>query len=72
MMTVGRKQIPLFGRFIACINTYLHAKLKKMICQGKCVKLTSNQVCLSKPLKIDPQKRWEMELSSNLKYLQLL
>ena len=29
MMTVGRKHIYLVDLFIACINTYLHAKFKK-------------------------------------------
>ena len=38
LRATGRKRIFLFGRFIACINTYLHAKFK------------NNQVCkIDKP-----------------------
>ena len=30
------KRISLFGRFIACINTYLYAKLKNNLLGGVC------------------------------------
>ena len=33
---VGSKRIFLFGRFIACINTYLHAKFKNNLSGEVC------------------------------------
>ena len=46
----------LFGRFIASINAYLHAKFKNNL-SGEVCKLTNHQVCLSKPLKISPPEK---------------
>ena len=37
----------------------------KIICQGKCVKLTNHQVCLSKPLKILPPEKMEIRNTCN-------
>ena len=34
LRAVGRKPIFLFGRFMACNNTYLHAKFKNNLSGG--------------------------------------
>ena len=52
------KRIFLYGRFIACINTYLHVKFKNNLSGGKCIKLTNHQVCLSKNMTPGKDGKW--------------
>ena len=59
LRAVGKKHIFLFGRFMACNNTYLMQNFK-IICQGEVGK-TEKQVCLSKLLKVLPLEKMEME-----------
>ena len=62
----------LFGRFIACINTYLHAKFKNNLSGGVC-KITKPPSLSAKTLKsMTPGKDRKWKFFSNLKYLQLI
>ena len=70
MRAVGKKHIFLFGRFIACISTYLHAKFK-IICQGEVCKIDKSSSLFIKSLKkYAPGKDRNGIFFSNLKYLQ--
>ena len=56
LRAVGRESIFLFGRFIACINTYLYGNLE-MICQGKLCKIDKPSSLSIKTLKnMTPRK----------------
>ena len=71
LRAVGRKCIFLFGRFIACIDAYLHAKFKNYL-SGEVCKIDKPPNLFIKTLKnMTPGKdgKWNI---SNLKYLQLI
>ena len=72
LRAVGRKRTFLFGRFIACINTYLHAKFKNNL-SGEVCKIDKPPNLSMKTLKIWLPEKWKRNISfSNLKYLQRL
>ena len=70
---VGRNRIFLFGRFIACINTYLHAKFKSNLSEMcKIDKPPSLSIKTLKDMIPGKDGKWNLFFFSNLKCLQLI
>ena len=72
MRAVGRKRIFLFGRSIACISTYLHAKFINNL-SGEVCKIDRPPSLSVKTLKnVPPGNDGKWNIFSNLKYLQII
>ena len=72
LRAVRRKRIFLFGIFIACINTCLHAKFQNNL-SGEVCKIDKPPSLSVTTLKnMTPGKDGKWNISSNLRYLKLL